>query len=387
VKRREFIASLGGAAAAWPLGTQAQQGGRLPTIGLLAANTAAAQSEWTAAFVQRLRELGWIDGRTIAIEYRWAEGRSERFAEFAAEFVRLKVDVILTHNTPPVLAAKQATSFIPIVFATAADPVSTGVVANLARPGGNVTGLSSQSPDTAGKRIELLREVVPGLRRLAILANPDNPYVAFDIREAQTAARTVGLEVDLFEIRRADDIATAFEGLKGRAEALYVLPDPLLFQHRLRINTLALGARLPTMHILREYVEASGLISYGPNWPDQWRRAADYIDKILRGAKPADIPVEQPDKFDLIINLTTAKALGLEVPPTLLARADEVIDEAARVYHAIRRRSGSVAGGGARAAARAHAAHRRACGHRFGGSGRSGALPCIPARAAAIGLD
>ena len=195
MRRRDFVTLLGGAAAAWPLGTQAQQGGRLPTIGLLAANTAAAQSEWTAAFVERLRELGWIDGRTVAIEYRWAGGRSERFAEFAAEFVRLKVDIILTHNTPPVLAAKQATSVIPIVFATAADPVSTGVVASLARPGGNVTGLSSQGTDTAGKRIELLREVVPALRRLAILANPDNPYVAFDIREAQAAARTVGLEL------------------------------------------------------------------------------------------------------------------------------------------------------------------------------------------------
>jgi putative tryptophan/tyrosine transport system substrate-binding protein len=280
----------------------------------------------TAAFVQRLRELGWIEGQTVTIEYRWAEGRSERFAEFAADFVRLKVDVILTHNTPPVLAAKQATSVIPIVFATAADPVGTGVVASLARPGGNVTGLSSQTPDVAGKRIELLREVVPGLRRLAILANPDNSYVALELHEAQAAARMLGLEVDLFEIRRAENIAPAFETVKGRAEALYVMPDPVMFIHRLRINTLALGARLPTMHSLREYVEASGLISYGPSWSDQWRRAADYIDKILRGAKPADLPVQQPTKFDLIINLTTAQALGLTVPPTLLARADEVIE-------------------------------------------------------------
>jgi putative ABC transport system substrate-binding protein len=283
----------------------------------LASTTPAAQSQLTAAFVQRLRELGWIEGQTVTIEYRWAEGRSERFAEFAAEFVRLKVDVILTHNTPPVLAAKQATSIIPIVFATAADP---------ARPGGNVTGLSSQTPDVAGKRIELLREVVPGLHRFAILANPDNSYVALELHEAQAAARMLGLEVDLFEIRRAENIAPAFETVKGRAEALYVMPDPVMFIHRLRINTLALGARLPTMHSLREYVEASGLISYGPSWSDQWRRAADYIDKILRGAKPADLPVQQPTKFDLIINLTTAQALGLTVPPTLLARADEVIE-------------------------------------------------------------
>jgi putative ABC transport system substrate-binding protein len=212
------------------------------------------------------------------------------------------------------------------VFATAADPVGTGVVASLARPGGNVTGLSSQTPDVAGKRIELLREVVPGLRRLAILANPDNSYVALELHEAQAAARMLGLEVDLFEIRRAENIAPAFETVKSRAEALYVMPDPVMFIHRLRINTLALGARLPTMHSLREYVEASGLISYGPSWSDQWRRAADYIDKILRGAKPADLPVQQPTKFDLIINLTTAQALGLTVPPTLLARADEVIE-------------------------------------------------------------
>jgi putative ABC transport system substrate-binding protein len=324
LKRRQFITLLGGAAT-WPLAAHAQQAGKLPTIGFLGSTTPAPQSQLTAAFVQRLRELGWIEGRTVAIEYRWAEGRSERFAEFAAEFVRLKVDLILTHNTPPTLAAKQATSVIPIVFATAADPVGTGVVASLARPGGNVTGLSSQTPDTAGKRIELLREVVPGLRRLAILANVDNSYVALEMGEVQAATRTLGLDTALFEIRRAKDIATAFDGLKG-TQALYVVPDPVLFTHRLRINTLALGARLPTMHALREYVEASGFISYGANWPDQWRRAADYVDKILRGAKPGDIPVEQPRKFDLIINLTTAKALGLTIPESFLLRADEVIE-------------------------------------------------------------
>ena len=326
MKRRDFIKVIAGSVAAWPLAARAQQAGKLPTIGFLGSTTPAPQSQWTAAFVQRLRELGWIEGRTVTIEYRWAEGRSERFTEFAVEFVRLKVDVILTHNTPPVLAAKQVTSVIPIVFATAADPVGTGVVASLARPGSNVTGLSSQTPDTAGKRIELLREVIPGLRRLAILANVDNSYVALEMGEVQAATRTLGLEAALFEIRRAQDIATAFDGLKGHAQALYVLPDPVLFTHRLRINTLALGARLPTMHSLREYVEASGLISYGPNWPHQWRRAADYVDKILRGAKPADIPVEQPTKFDLIVNLTTAKVLGLDMPRMLLARADEVIE-------------------------------------------------------------
>jgi len=323
-KRRKFITLLGGAVAAWPLGARAQQA-KLPTIGFLGSTTSAAQSQLTAAFVQRLRELGWIEGRTVAIEYRWAEGRSERFAEFAAEFVRLKVDVILAHNTPPLVAAKHATSSIPIVFATAADPVGTGVVASLARPGGNVTGLSSQQTDTTTKRLELLREVVPGLRRLAILANIDNSYVALEMREVEAATRTLGLETASVEIRRAEDITPAFEGLKGgRAEALYVLPDPLLFANRIRINTLALGARLPTLHALREYVEAGGLISYGTNWPDQWRRAADYVDKILRGTKPGDIPVEQPTKFDLIINLTTARALGLEVPaPALVAKVKQ----------------------------------------------------------------
>jgi ABC-type uncharacterized transport system substrate-binding protein len=321
VKRREFITLLGGSAAAWPLAARAQQPGKLPTIGFLGSTTPAAQSQLTAAFVQRLRELGWIEGRTVAIEYR-----SERFAEYATELVRLKVDVILTHNTPPVLAVKQATSVIPIVFATAGDPVETGVVASLARPGGNITGLSSQSPDLAGKQIELLREVVPGLRRFAIFGNPDNSYVVIEVREIRAAARVLGLEAAVFEIRRAEDIMTAFQRLKGHAEALFILPDPLLFTHRLRINTLALGVRLPTMHGLREYVEASGLISYGPSWPDQWRRAGDFVDKILRGAKPADIPVEQPTKFDLIVNLTTAHALGIEIPPSLLARTDEVIE-------------------------------------------------------------
>ena len=323
MRRREFITLLG--AAAWPLAARAQQA-KVATIGLLGTGSAAAQSQWTAAFVQRMRDLGWVDGRNLTIEYRWAEGRSERFAEFAAEFVRLKVDVILTHNTPPVIAAKQATSVIPIVFATAADPVDTGLVASLARPGSNVTGLSSQTTDLASKRIELLREVVPGLRQLAFLSQPDNPYVVFDMRQAESAARRLGLETASLEIRRAEDIAPAFEELKGRAEALYILPDPLLFTHRLRINTLALGARLPTMHLLREYVEASGLMSYGPNWSDQWRRAADYVDKILRGAKPADLPVEQPTKFDLIINLTTAKALGLMIPEAFLLRGDEIIE-------------------------------------------------------------
>jgi putative ABC transport system substrate-binding protein len=323
--RREFITLLGGAAAAWPLAARAQQAGKLPTIGFLGSATAATQGEWVAAFVQRLRELGWIEGHNLAIEYRWAEGRSERFAEIAAELVRLKVDVILTHNTPPVLAAKQATSVIPIVFASAGDPVGTGVVASLARPGGNVTGLSSQASDTSAKRLELLREVVPNLRGLAIMGNVGNPLTVLEMGEVQAGASTLGLEVATLDIRRTDDIEPAFDALKGRAEALYICGDPLVTTNRVRINTLALGARLPTMSLFRQYVEAGGLMSYGPNFADMFRRAADLVDKILRGAKPAEIPVEQVTKFDLIINLTTAKVLGLTIPESFLLRADEVI--------------------------------------------------------------
>ena len=325
MKRREFITLLGGAAA-WPLAARAQQPGTRPTIGYLGSATPATQGQWVAAFVQRLRELGWIEGRTIAIEYRWAEGRTERAAEIAAELVQRKVDVIVTSGTAVVVAAMEATSVIPIVFAGAGDPVGTGLIASLARPGGNVTGLSNQSRDLAGKRLELLREVVPGLGRLAILANVDNPAVVLNMREVQTTARTLGVEVITLEIRRGEDIVPAFEALNGRAEALYVVIDALVNTHRIRINTLALAARLPTMHMFREGVEVGGLMSYGANFPDMYRRAADYVDKILRGTKPADIPVEQPTKFDLVINLTTAKVLGLKVPPTLLARADEVIE-------------------------------------------------------------
>jgi ABC-type uncharacterized transport system substrate-binding protein len=326
IGRRKFLATLLGGAAAWPLAARAQQSAKLPTIGFLVAGTPSSHGQWVAAFVRRLHELGWIEGRTVAIEYRWAEGRTERFDEIAAEFVRRKVDVIVTSATAAVVVAKQATSVIPIVFAAAGDPVGTGLVASLARPGGNITGLSIQQTDVAAKRLELLREVVPGLGRLAILGNVGGPAVLLDMREVRAAARTLGLEVIASEIQRGEDIAPAFEALKGRADAFYVCIDPLVGTHRIRINTLALAARLPTMHGSREFVEAGGLMSYGPNLPDLWRRAGDYVDKILRGANPADIPVEQPRKFDLVINLTTAKALGLEIPPTLLAVADEVIE-------------------------------------------------------------
>ena len=325
MRRREFITLIGGAAALAPRAARAQQPGKLPTIGFLGASTPSNWSHWTAAFLQRLRELGWVEGRTVAIEYRWAEGRFERFAEFAAEFVRLKVDVIVTVGSavPP---AKQATATIPIVFALAADPVGSGLVSSLARPGGNVTGLSILSSDLAGKRIELLREVLPALRRLAIIVNVGSANAVQEIAEAQAAARKLGLEVDVLEIRRAEDIAPAFGTLKSDVQALYVCPDPLVNANHARINTLALGARLPTMHPFRDYLGTGGLMSYGADNTDLFRRAGGYVDKILRGAKPSDLPVEQPTKFDLIVNLTTAKALGLKIPDSFLLRATEVIE-------------------------------------------------------------
>ena len=323
MRRRDFITVLSSAAAIWPLSTRAQQAGKLPTIGFLGANTPTVLN---APFVQRLRELGWIEGRTVTIEYRWAEGRSERIAEIVAEFTRLKVDVIVTYGNAAVVAVMQATSVIPIVFAVAGDPVGSGFVASLAHPGGNITGLSLQTTDTATKRIGLLREVVPGVRQLAVMANADNPAAVLEIDEVQKAAHALGLEVAALEIRRALDIAPAFEALKDRAEALYVVGDPLLSNNADRINILAAGMRLPTMYNQSESVEAGGLMSYGPNFPNLFRRAADLVDKILRGTKPGDIPVEQPTKFDLVINLTTAKAIGLNIPKSFLSLADRVIE-------------------------------------------------------------
>jgi len=326
MRRRDFIKIIAGSAAVWPFAAHAQQPAKLPTIGFLGANNASFERASTDAFVQRLRELGWIENQTVAIEYRWAEGREERFAEIVAEFIRLKVNVILTYATPSSLAAKKATAVIPIVFAAAGDPVGTGLVASLARPGGNITGLSIQQTDLASKRLELLREVLPGLRKVAILVNIGSPNSVLEMGEAQAAARTLGLAVVTSEVQRADDITHAFDALKGGADALYVCTSPLLTTNRIRIISLALAARLPTMHGFRAFTEAGGLMSYGPNFPALFRRAAEYVDKILHGAKPGDLPVEQPTKFDLVINLTTAKALDLNVSPSLLARADEVIE-------------------------------------------------------------
>lgn len=323
IRRRELVIALSGAALAWPLGVKAEA--RLPTIGFLGVTTASNEVKWTAAFVQRLRELGWIEGRTVAIEYRWAEGRNDRYADFAADFVRLKVDVIVATGGA-VRAVKQATSVIPIVFPVATDPVGSGFVESLARPGGNATGSSLQGTDLVGKRIELLREVLPNLHRLGIMANANYSAAVLEMRKVQEAANRFNIEAITFEIRQADDIAPIFEARKGAADAIYVAADPLTSTNSIRINTLALGARLPTLRGLREDLEAGGLMSYGPSFTDLWRHSADFVDKILRGTKPADIPVEQPTKFELVVNLKTATAIGLKIPESFLVLADEVIE-------------------------------------------------------------
>jgi putative ABC transport system substrate-binding protein len=323
--RREFIALLGGAAA-WPLAASAQPLGKLPLIGLLVSGTAASHGLWVNAFVQRLRQLGWIEGRTVAIDYRWAEGNYARYSEIGTELVQLKANLIVTNGTAAVAAVRQVTASIPIVFAVAGDPVGTGLVDSLARPGGNVTGLSIQQTETATKRLELLRELVPNLRRLAIAANAANPAAALEMRDIQAAAEALKLEAATYKFRRAEDIGPTIDALKTGADALYFIGDPLMNTNRVRINTLTTSAHLPAMYSNRSFVEAGGLISYGPNFSDLWRRAAEFADKILRGANPGDLPVEQPTKFDLVINLTAAKALGLNVPDRLLALADEVIE-------------------------------------------------------------
>jgi len=324
MRRRDFIALIGGTAA-WPLAALAQQANKLPTIGVLGASSPSGWSRWLDTFQRRLRELGWIEGRTMAVEYRWAEGRNERYAEIATEFVRLKVDVIVTVGGA-VLAVKQATSTIPIVFAIAVDPLGSGLVASLTQPGANVTGLSVQSTDVVGKRLDILRGLLPRLHRMAVMGNVSYAGATLEMREVEAAARTLGLDPLALEIKRPEDIAPAFDALKDGTDALYVCPDPLTNASHLRINTLALGARLPTMHPNRDLLEGGGLLSYGPDYADMWRRAADLVDKILRGTKPGDIPVEQPTKFEFVINLTTAKALGLTIPASYLSLADELIE-------------------------------------------------------------
>jgi putative ABC transport system substrate-binding protein len=328
--RRRDLLSLMGVAVAWPLvavcsRARAQQVEKLPTIGILG-SSAAAWSHWLGAFVQRLHELGWIENRTITIDYGWTEGRNERYAEIGAGFVRRKVDLILALGTPAIVAAKMATPIIPIVFPLASDPVGEGLVASLAHPGGNITGLSNQQPDLAGKRLEILRDIIPGLGRLAVLSNANNRTATLSLGEVQLAARKLGLEIVSADIKRAEDVAPAIESVKGSTQALYVVGDPLVADNQIQINTLALAARLPTMHGSRGYVETGGLISYGPDFSALFRHAGDYVDKILRGAKPADLPVEEPTKIELVVNLKIAKALALTMPEPFLLRADEVIE-------------------------------------------------------------
>jgi putative ABC transport system substrate-binding protein len=325
MKRRDFIVG-GSAAVVLSAPLRAEQSTKRPTIGFLGAASPELAGPWVAAFVKRLGELGWSEGRNVAIEYHWAEARTERYGEIATELANRNVDVIVTWASAPVLAAKRATTTIPIVFAAQMDPVGAGVVASLARPGGNVTGMSIQQTDTAGKRIELLREVVPRLARLAVMANSGAPGAMIEMREVATTARTLGLEVIPIEVSQAGEIFSSIESIKDRVDALYVATDPLIFSNRIEINAMAQRQRTPTIYGSREYVDAGALMSYGPNWIDLFRHAAEQVDKILRGTKPADLPVQQPTKFDLVVNLRTAKALGLEIPPSLLARADEVID-------------------------------------------------------------
>jgi putative ABC transport system substrate-binding protein len=323
MQRRKFITLLSGAAA-WPFVAHAQQ--PMPVVGLLNGSAPSTEQLRVDAFIKRLGELGWNNGSTVVIESRWAEGRPERFAEIAAEFVRRKVNVVVTAGVGPVSAVRKATQLIPIVFAIASDPVGTGLVATLAQPGGNITGLSYMGTDLAAKRLELLRGVLIGFSRLAIMANSGAAGAVLEMRETQRTANTLGLETISLEIGTGDQIVPAIATLTDRVDALYVCADPLINANRIHIVTAALSARLPTVFGERENIDAGGLISYGPNVLDMYRRAAEIVDKILRGTKPASIPVEQPTKFELVINLKTAKALGLTVPPTLLATADEVIE-------------------------------------------------------------
>ena len=321
--RREVVNFLSGTVVAWPLGAQAQQG--TPRhIGVLGADP-TVWSSWTVAFVVRLRELGWIAGDTIDIEYRWAGGSSKRVSDFTAEFLRRHVDVIVTYEGAAAVV-KQATSNIPIVLAVAFDPVSAGIVQSLERPGGNITGVSIQQPDLIRKRLEVLCEVMPQLHRLAIMADAGYAAPVLEAERVRATAHTLGVEAARLEIWRSEDIAPDFEAIRGKADALYVVSDALIAANRTRIAALALSARMPTILSYGDYVEAGGLMSYGPNYADLFRRAADMVDKILHGTKPPDIPIEQPTKFELVINVKVAKALGITIPGTVLARADQVIE-------------------------------------------------------------
>jgi putative tryptophan/tyrosine transport system substrate-binding protein len=326
VRRREFITLVGCAAAGWPLGARAQQAGKTYKIGYLSAGS-FERAPALVAFLDALRELGWIEGKTFVFERRYAENRPERLPELAAELVQLNVDVIVGVATLAPLAAKRATTTIPIIMTNAGDPLGTGLVDSLARPGGNVTGMSLMAPDIAGKRLELLKELLPRLARVAVLWNAANPYSALVFKQVQAASGTLGIEIQSLEVRQPDDFDGAFETVRRQhPDAMMTFEDPLTFNHRNRIEDFAVGQQLPSLSGMREFVAAGGLISYGANQADLFHRAAGYVDKILKGAKPADLPVQQPSKFEVVINLKTARALGITIPPSLLVRADEVIE-------------------------------------------------------------
>ena len=328
MERRTFMALVSGGLLAMPLAAQAQQTGKLSRVGWLSPGSATSDETFLASFRAALRELGWVVGQNIAIESRWAEGRFERLPDLAAELVRLKVDVIVSLGTQGVTAAKNATETIPIVMIAVRDPIGTGLIASLARPGGNVTGVSGYAGlESVAKQLELLKEMVPKASSVAILSNPTNAYHQLAIKEVNVAAQALGVQLQLLEARDASDFDGAFAAMaKERVGALLVLADVIFNSHGTRLADLAASRRLPTANAVRESVEAGGLMSYGPSFLDSYRRSAAYVDKILKGTKPADLPVEQPTKFELVINLQTAKRLGLTIPPMLLSRADEVIE-------------------------------------------------------------
>lgn len=326
--RRAFITSVAFGLVAAPLVADAQPAGKVYRLGYLSSGSLSLAAPFIEAFWQGLRELGWVEGQNIVIDYRFAEGRFDRLPDLAAELVRLKVDVFVATSSPAVTAARNATATIPIVMINVSDPVGQGLIASLAHPGGNVTGLSySVGLELFSKQLGLLEEVVPKVRRIAILSNPANSSHALAIRDVKVAARSLGAQLQLLEARGPDEFDGAFAAMaKERAGALLVMSDPMFGVNRARLaDLLAATYQVPSMFGDRTNVEAGGLMFYGPNFPDQWRRAAGYVDKILRGAKPADLPVQQPTKFELVINLKTAKALGLTIPQSVLARADELI--------------------------------------------------------------
>jgi putative ABC transport system substrate-binding protein len=327
IDRRTFLASLSLSVLAAPLAAEAQQPVKLPRIGVLFASTPAATSHLLDGLRQGLREQGYVEGQHIILESRYGQAGTERMSDVAAELVRLKVDVLVAATDPATAALKQQTQTIPIVMANSTDPVGTGFVASLARPGGNVTGLSALSPELSGKRLGLLREVIPGLARVAIIWNPDVRGALFDYKETEAAARSLRLQLQSVEVSRSEDLDRAFSAVTNqRAQALIVqTPNPVLFANRSQIASFAQRTRLPSMYGQKEFADAGGLITYGPNTADMWRRAATYVDKILKGVKPEDLPVQQPTKFELVINLKTAKTLGLTIPQSLLVRADEII--------------------------------------------------------------